>query len=207
VVRRIRTDLHIDGHRAALLRVALNRHPLRTGQGPAAVLDEKQDNPAYLYGRLFAVLESLQIRAYSRDDLPNTTFFHRYFAGAVANPRVALVQGHQLFPAWIKKLDGVARNGGDDPASLGRAEKAGRAAARFRARIRELQDRLDGPVQPLSDAESQSWFVLGYFHQQAHDIRMARAGKAPEVPADLLPTTDADGSSDDAGTDEGNDEQ
>ncbi|NMO56065.1 hypothetical protein HH310_33405 [Actinoplanes sp. TBRC 11911] len=191
VVRRVRTDLHIDGPRAALLRVALNRHPHRTGEGPDAVLDEKEDNPAYLYGRLFAVLESLQLRAFGRDDMPNTSFFHRYFAGAVANPRVALVQGLQMYPAWLKKLDAAARPDSKDTAVLTQAERARRAAARFRARIRELQDRLDRPVQPLADAESQSWFVLGYFHQQAHDIRMAQAGKAPEIPTEAL-TTDTD---------------
>jgi CRISPR-associated protein Csd1 len=171
------------------------------------VLDEEQDNSAYLYGRLFAVLESLQGRAYPGDDLPSTTFFHRYFGGAVANPRVALVQGCQLYPAWLKKLDGVARDRGNDQASRERAEKSGRAATRFRARIRELQDRLDGPVQPLADAESQSWFVLGYFHQQAQDIRMARAGRAPEVPAGLLATANADNPDDDTNTIEGNSEQ
>ncbi|MFI2712163.1 type I-C CRISPR-associated protein Cas8c/Csd1 [Micromonospora sp. NPDC018662] len=200
-VRRIRTDLRIDGPRAASLRVALTRHPQRTGEGPAAVLDEKQDNPAYLYGRLFAVLESLQRTAYGKDEQPNTTFFHRYFAGAVANPRVALVQGGQLYPAWLKKLDSAARDNSNNPVARQSAERAGRAARRYRARVRELQDRLTPPVAPLHDAESQSWFILGYFHQQAHDIRMAKAGKAPEIPTDDLHTDDHDN------TNEGNHEQ
>ncbi|GAA4260037.1 type I-C CRISPR-associated protein Cas8c/Csd1 [Dactylosporangium darangshiense] len=204
MVRRIRTDLKLDGPRAALLRVALHRHPQRRGEGPTAVLNEKQDNPAYLYGRLFAVLESLQRSAYPKDEQPNTTFFHRYFAGAVANPRVALVQGCQLYPAWIKKLDSTASTAGSDPTERQGAEKARRAASRYRARIRELQDRLDTPVAPLADAQSQSWFILGYFHQQAHDIRMAKAGKAPEVPIDQLPSTDDEHAEE---TNEGNDEQ
>ncbi|MFI7645191.1 type I-C CRISPR-associated protein Cas8c/Csd1 [Micromonospora sp. NPDC049460] len=187
IVRRIRTDLHLDGPRAALLRVALTRHPQRTGEGPAAVLDETQNNPAYLHGRLFAVLESLQRRVNGKDDLPNATFFHRYFAGAVANPRVALVQGFQLYPAWLKKLDSMARERGFDRASKDRAQKAAGAATAYRIRIRELQDRLTEPAAPLATAESQSWFILGYFHQQAHDIRMATAGKAPEVPTEGLP--------------------
>ncbi|MEV0569287.1 type I-C CRISPR-associated protein Cas8c/Csd1 [Dactylosporangium sp. NPDC050588] len=205
MVRRVRTDLKIDGPRIALLRVALTRHPQRTGEGPTAVLDEKQDHPAYLCGRLFAVLESLQYSAYPKDEQPNTTFFHRYFAGAVANPRVALVQGLQLFPAWIKKLDSTASTPSTEPGVRDRAEKARRAATRYRVRVRELQDRLDAPVDPLADAQSQSWFILGYFHQQAHDVRMAKAGKAPEVPVDQMPTTDADEPAD--ASNEGNDEQ
>lgn len=205
IVRRIRTDLHIDGPRMALLRVALTRHPHREGEGPAPMLDEKQDNPAYLSGRLFAVLESLQRSTYPKDELPNTTFFHRYFAGAVTNPRVALVQGCQLYPAWLKKLDSAAQERHAGPAMREKAERARRAASRYRARIRELYDRLGKAVEPLADVESQSWFVLGYFHQQAHDIRMAKAGKAPEVPLDEL-AADADEDLDTI-IDEGNDEQ
>jgi len=192
VVRRIRTDLRVDAPRAALLRAALNRHPFREGEGPAAVLDEKQDNPAYIYGRIFAVLESLQRRAYPGDELPNATFYHRYFAGAVANPRVALAQGCQLSAAWLKKLDSKARNHGRDGTVKGDALRTAKAAYRFRERLRGLHDRLSKPVTPLADAESQSWFVLGYFHQQAHDVRMARAGKAPEVPVEELAVNDAD---------------
>ncbi|WP_028193425.1 type I-C CRISPR-associated protein Cas8c/Csd1 [Salinispora pacifica] len=199
-VRRIRTDLRIDGPRAALLRVVLTRHPQRTGRGPTAVLDEEQDNPAYLYGRLFAVLESLQRTAYRQSEQPNATFFHRYFAGAVANPRIALVQGCQLYPAWLKKLDSAAGDDSSNPISRQNAERAGRAAGRYRARVRELKDRLTGPVAPLHDTESQSWFILGYFHQQAHDIRMAKTGKAPEIQTDDLPTDEHD-------TNEGNHEQ
>ena len=195
IVRRIRTDLHIDGPRVAMLRVALNRHPHRIGEGPTAVLDEKQDHPAYLYGRLFAVLESLQRRAYGGgDDMPNATFFHRYFAGAVANPRIAHLQGVQMYPAWLKKLENAGKSDNNQPEAQTHAEKARRAAYAFRKRLHSLHERLDRPAQPLTDTESQSWFVLGYFHQQAHDIRMAKAGKAPEIPAEaFISDTDDEG--------------
>jgi CRISPR-associated protein Csd1 len=193
VVRRIRTDLRVDEPRMALLRVALCRRPQPTSPSrkePTAVLDEDQDHPAYLYGRLFAVLESLQYRAYQGQERPNTTFFHRYFAGAITNPRVAAVQGCQMFPAWLKKLDNAARGSDGGPGSSNGAESARRAASRYRKRVRTLSDLLDRPMGPMGDAESQSWFILGYFHQQAHDIREARAGRAPEVPVEDLPTTD-----------------
>ncbi|MFX0591473.1 type I-C CRISPR-associated protein Cas8c/Csd1 [Melissospora conviva] len=175
VVRRVRADLHLDGPRAALLRVALTRMPGRSGGEPAAVLDETQDHPAYLYGRIFATLESLQTRAYGQKNLPNATFFHRYFSGAVANPRVAIVQGIQLMPAWLKKLDSAARETGGSPEQRVLAEKAARAARRYRSAFKELYDRLQAPPAPLNDAESQSWFVMGYFHQQAHDSQAARS--------------------------------
>ena len=67
-------------------------------------LDPHQTRPAYVAGRLFAALEATQRAAFRRDELPNTTFFDRYFAGAVANPRIATIQGTQMWPAWIKKI-------------------------------------------------------------------------------------------------------
>ena len=185
VVRRVRTDLHLDGPRAALLRVALTRMPGRSGGEPAAVLDETQDHPAYLYGRIFATLESLQTRAYGQKNLPNATFFHRYFSGAVANPRVAIVQGAQLMPAWLKKLDSAGRETGGSPDRKAQADKAARAAARYRNAFKELYDRVQTPPTPLNDAESQSWFVMGYFHQRAHDSRAARAALSAEEPTGL----------------------
>lgn len=191
IVRRIRTDSHVDQARAALLRAALTRHPHRTGQGPTAVLDESQDHPAYLYGRLFAVLEALQHGAYPKDQQPGTSFFHRYFAGAVANPRIALTQGMQMYPAWLKKLDAAARP--DNASTPADAERARRAATAYRARLRALHERLTSPARPLTSSIDQSWFVLGYFHQQAHDQRAARAAGASAEP-DIDPSGPSDSS-------------
>lgn len=193
IVRRIRTDLRLDAQRAALLRLALNRYPYRHGKGATALLDEDQNNPAYLCGRLFAVLESLQYRAFPKEARPNTTFFDRYFSGAVANPRIALNHGIAMSPAWLKKL----RN--SPTASREQAERNARAAVRYTARLRDLHTKLAQPARPLGTSEDQSWFILGYFHQQADDARRARAGQAPEIPAETF----ADDASDP--TVEGND--
>jgi CRISPR-associated protein Csd1 len=191
LVRRIRTDMRIDTMRAALLRLALTRLPNRVAGGPTPMLDETQDHPAYLNGRLFSVLQSLQYRAFPKDDQPNSTFFDRYFAGAVANPRIAFVQGAQMYPAWRKKLLSSASRAAA-AGKNGEAAKDRAAARRFELRIGELQERLTQPPRPLTSSEDQSWFVLGYFHQRAHDFRQAMAGKAPEIIPDPRLTDDPD---------------
>jgi len=103
----------------------------------------------------------------------------------VANPRVAIVQGAQLMPAWLKKLDSAGRETGGSPDRKAQADKAARAAARYRNAFKELYDRVQTPPTPLNDAESQSWFVMGYFHQRAHDSRAARAALSAEEPTGL----------------------
>jgi CRISPR-associated protein Csd1 len=170
IVRRIRTDLRIDAPRAALLRLALNRSHLRSGEGPDPVLDESNTSTPYVCGRLFATLEALQRQAY-KTDMPNTTFFDRYWAGAIANPRIALNQGHQLSGAWLKKL----RTPRD--ASKVEAERRTRLASIFKKRITELSVLASTPPRPLGTSEDQSWFILGYYHQLSHDTQRAIAAR------------------------------
>ena len=102
-------------------------------------------------------------------------------------------------PAWLEKLDSAARETGGGPDRKAQAEKAARAATRYRNAFKELYDRVQTPPTPLNDAESQSWFVMGYFHQRAHDSRAARDALSRQEP------TNASGN--DATTDEGTDQQ
>jgi CRISPR-associated protein Csd1 len=96
LVTRIRTDRHLDDPRAALLRLALTRILPPTKETPMPGLDTANRDPAYLAGRIFAALENVQDATRGRQESVNTTFVDRYFAGAVANPRIALVQGRSL---------------------------------------------------------------------------------------------------------------
>lgn len=187
VVRRVRTDGHVDESRAALLRVALTRHPNPSVEkAPMPGLDITETNPAYVSGRLFATLEATQRAAYRGDQEPNTNFFDRYFAGAVANPRIAMIQGGQLHAAWLRKIRTSAER---QPTS---AERERRRAAHdaLRRRLDELFGLLTTQALPdrITTAE-QSRFIVGYHHQRANDLAMARAGRAPEVaPDDQGPT-------------------
>jgi CRISPR-associated protein Csd1 len=172
LVGRVRTDRRIDDLRAALLRLLLTRtpHP-RTEATP--VLDPANRDPAYLAGRVFATLESIQYNV-SRGNQPNTTFADRFFAGAVANPRVALIQGRQLAAAWLKKI---------------RQSAPGTAVA-LDKRLTELIDLFEASdgLPGQIDLHQQAAFLLGYHHQRADDFRQARARAAKQAqPADDQP--------------------
>jgi CRISPR-associated protein Csd1 len=170
----------VDEARVALLRLLMRRITSVRLEAPMPGLDESYDNPAYLAGRIFAVLESVQRAAYPRDDAPNTTFFHRYFSGAVTNPAIAVTQGLQLFPAWLKKIEGRAGTRG--PKSPGMA-----ASFALRSRLTNLHDRYEAAsngVPRRMDIEQQGAFVLGYFHQSAHDQQAARDARTAKAEVD-----------------------
>ena len=63
LVTRIRADRHVDAPRAALLRLILTRTPNQHPEVPMAGLDPDNRDPAYLAGRIFAVLEHIQQRS------------------------------------------------------------------------------------------------------------------------------------------------
>lgn len=60
LIIRIRADRHVDSSRAALLRLILTRTPAQLLEVPMTGLDPGNRDPAYLAGRIFAVLEQLQ---------------------------------------------------------------------------------------------------------------------------------------------------
>jgi CRISPR-associated protein Csd1 len=170
LVTRIRTDGRVDDARAALLRLILVRPPHRTLEDPLMPgLDPNNRDPAYLAGRIFATVARIQYLAVRNESgreeggekkKLNTTFVDRYFSGAVANPRVALVQGRQLAPAWLKK---IRRSNEDAAFALDRG-------------LTELSDLYDaaGGFPGRIDIRQQATFILGYDHQRAYDFRRAR---------------------------------
>ncbi|MGH3697689.1 MAG: type I-C CRISPR-associated protein Cas8c/Csd1 [Pseudonocardiaceae bacterium] len=163
LVHRICTDGHLDEPRAALIRLALIRSPL-TRETVMPDLDPTNTDPGYVAGRLFAALEQLQYDA-SEGKL-NTTYGDRFFAGAVTNPRTAIVNGRRDANAWLRKL---------------RRTKRG-AAINHDKRLDELFG-LIGPAAGLparTTLRQQSMFLLGYHHQRAHHFATRPAATAPE---------------------------
>ena len=174
LVTRIRADRRVDAPRAALLRLTLTRSPKQQTEVPMAGLDPGNHDPAYLAGRIFAVLEQIQQRSNTSDQVRkndpgeppkkpkqvNTSFTERYFSGAVGNPRIALIQGQRLAQAWLKKLNRT-RPG---------------AARELRAQLTDLFDCFEATagVPGQADLARQATFILGY-HQQRADSRRAIA--------------------------------
>ncbi len=163
LVHRVCTDGRLDEPRAALIRLALTRSPLIRGT-PMPELDQTNTDPGYVAGRLFAALEQLQYDA-SEGKL-NTTYGDRFFAGAVINPRAAIVNGRRDATAWLRKL---------------RRSKPG-AAVRHTKRLDDLVGLLDAGVglPARTTLRQQSMFLLGYHHQRAHHFASRPAATAPE---------------------------
>jgi CRISPR-associated protein Csd1 len=176
LVTRIRADRHIDTPRAALLRLILTRTPNLHAEVPMTGLDPDNRDPAYLAGRIFAVLEQIQHRSSgsgqagknggeaAKPKRVNTSFTDRYFGGAVANPRISLIQGQQLAQAWLKKLNRT---------------RPGTASA-LRQQLTDLFDCFEATagLPGQADLARQAAFILGYHQQRADSRRRAIAANS-----------------------------
>ncbi len=95
--------------------------------------------------------------AYPREEQPNTTFFDRYFAGAIANPRIAMIQGNQLWPAWIKKIRSSAEREHATPGP--QQTTRGRRSPQRRHDRTARPARRGRAARPQITTEAQSWFI------------------------------------------------
>jgi len=150
-VKRSRAEQRVTRSRAALIKmVLLSQQPFLSPEENIMVqLDTENRNPAYLCGRLLAVLEAVQ-----RAAIPgaNTTITDRFFGAASTAP--ASVFGPLLRGArsHLSKL---------------RKERRGTFEALER-KLDEIHSGLAGFPKILS-LEQQGYFNLGYYHQRAAD--------------------------------------
>ena len=127
-------------------------------------LDETNTRPAYLCGRLLAVLERTQQVALRS---VKATLIDRFYGTASTAPG-------SVFPRLIKGAQ----------AHLGKLRKE-----RLGAYI-ALQDRLGAIMGELTafpavlSLPDQGWFSLGYYHQRAWDRAQAKARKEEQVPGE-----------------------
>ena len=105
-------------------------------------LDKENKNPAYLCGRLFAVLEKLQQDA-SGNNL-NTTIKDSYFAAAASRPSI-------VFPKILK----LAQN----------HLKKSNSAAYYNILIEEIIDNLENEFPDMLTLANQGRFMIGYYQQ------------------------------------------
>ena len=109
-------------------------------------LNEQSTIPAYVLGRLFAVLEKVQFEAVG--DI-NASIKDRYFTAACASPA-------SVFPILLR----LSQH------HISKAE-FGRASDR---RIQDILNLLDVELNPIPQRlslDEQGVFVLGYYHQRA----------------------------------------
>lgn len=148
-IGRIRADADLEGFkrvsatRAAILKAFLNR--LNDNQLKIKnMLDKENVNPAYLCGRLFAVLESIQYSANK-----STNIAERYLSSASSTPVY-------VFPNLLNLSVHHSAKGGW-------GEKA-------KTEIINLLPPEGFPVH--LDTEDQGRFFLGYYHQKADNMKL-----------------------------------
>ena len=151
LIRRIKTDSDTDKQhfikmndtRIGLLKVYLNRTIKNEKEKITMSLNKDNSNPAYLCGRLFAVLEKVQQDA-SGGTL-NKTIKDSYFASACATPSL-------VFPRLMKL------------ANVHLAKLPVNGAVFYQKQMGEIIDGMDEFPKNLSLTE-QGNFIVGYYQQ------------------------------------------
>lgn len=123
-------------------------------------LDLQATHPAYLLGRLFAVLEGTQRAALGAQ--VNATIRDRYFGAAAATPAL-------VFPLLL-------RNAQNHLARI-RKDKRG-LAVNLEKDVQEIVDKLPDHFAKSLDLKDQGRFAIGYYHQTS-----ARFKKSEDEPA------------------------
>ncbi len=155
-IRRNRAEQQLTRPRAALIKMVLLSQKKNSQEDDMVRLAEDNLNPAYLCGRLLAVLEQVQFQAVS----PKATLIDRFFGTASTAPA-------SVFPRLVRGAQ----------AHLGklRKEKFGAYTA-LQGRLEAVMGNLSGFPKILT-LEEQGWFSLGYYHQRAWDRAQAKARK------------------------------
>ncbi|MFE2444096.1 type I-C CRISPR-associated protein Cas8c/Csd1 [Streptomyces sp. NPDC059426] len=170
---RIRTDGRFDLPRQALIRLCLTRSHPNHAQELSMALDPEDPTPAYVAGRMFAVLEALQFAATrAGGSALNTTITDRYFSRAVTSPATVLVPALRNSKAHLKKL---------------RTHNREKSAVFFARSLDELTGRLR-PFPTHLALHDQGLWLNGYADQRNHDIARARERGLPTK--ELLPDTE-----------------
>jgi CRISPR-associated protein Csd1 len=175
ILTRIRVDaddkdkgIHkINYRRAAVIKAYLTRKLRSQTESPikevlCMSLNEQSTHPAYLLGRLFAVLEKAQGEALG--GAVNATIKDRYFSTACASPA-------SVFPVLLRLAQhhiAKAKDGYDSD-----------------CQIQDILDMLQmdrNPIPRHLSLDDQGVFVLGYYHQRAAFNRPKNGQPAETTP-------------------------
>lgn len=144
--------------RASLIKFILNRN----NQGGTPMLKEQLDSenktPAYLCGRLFALIEGIQRSALGKNI--NAGVRERFFSAASSSPAAAFGRLMRLMQNHLTKL---------------KQEKPGLAVV-LDKEVTDLCSQISQFPATLS-FEEQGYFALGYYHQKQFDFNRAKQNK------------------------------
>ncbi len=148
-LRRIRADHDLNWKRAAMLKAYLKKNSIgdKNKEGCSVGLKAETDHQAYLLGRLFSLLENVQLT--SAGGSLNTTIKDQYLNSMCSTPALVFAQLLKLKESHMKKL---------------RRDSKGLAVI-LEQQITEIIGRLEVPVPRQFSLEEQAVFMLGYYHQ------------------------------------------
>lgn len=143
-VRRVKTDKSVNYVRAGIIKACINRNARFNNKKEEIdmALNKDNTNPAYLCGRLFAVLERVQQNA-AEGEL-NRTIKDGYFAAACSRPQVVFPQLMRLAQYHLKKDEYAKR----DNIIMG-----------------EIIDKLGDSYPATLPLVEQGKFIIGYYQQ------------------------------------------
>jgi CRISPR-associated protein Csd1 len=146
MLNRLRADGAIRHERLAAIKACIVRNSRLQGNPKeiTVALDTNRKDPAYVTGRLFALLEKIQSDSLGGD--LNTTIKDRYFSAASATPGIVFPRLIRLSQHHLAKMDTGQK-------------------IYYERQIGEVVGKLDGFAQHLS-LEDQGLFAIGYFHQR-----------------------------------------
>ena len=147
--------------RAALLKAYINRKHRKNPQIKqlTMALDKSNSNPAYLAGRLFALLERIQETAIPK---VKANITDRYFRTASATPGIIFGRLLQLSAFHLSKIK----------------KEHGGLGYYFDRQIQEVLELLPGgqaTFDKFFTPDQQSIFAVGYYHQKAYRDQKAEA--------------------------------
>lgn len=145
ILMRLRADHDMNGLRAAMVKAVLIRNFDLKREAPVA-LDPDNDDPGYLLGRLFAVLEKTQTLALGN---VNASIKDRYYGSASATPRTVFPLLLRMNAHHQSKAEGKSRG----------------LAGYFAKQLSEVMNKLPSEFPATLNLQRQGTFALGYFHQ------------------------------------------
>lgn len=170
VVRRVCTDSDTDSNnkikinevRAGLIKAFINRKARINGDKEeiTMTLNPENTNPAYLCGRLFAVLEKIQLEA--TDVKLNRTIKDAYFSSASSRPALIMPRLIDLSNYHLRKL------------------KEGRAID-FSKLINEIMGKIKDSLPTNLSIMEKGEFQLGYFQQNKDFFAEQNKNEEPET--------------------------
>ncbi len=179
VLMRMRLDGEVNFTRAALCKAVINRemrlNKKNTQEIPMS-LDIEEKNPAYLMGRLFAIIESIQEVALGKS--VNATIRDRYWGAASATPAL-------VFPMLERNMMNHLAKIRKDPKPLEKSNRTGQELANFfDKQIGQITVGMEKTSYPKNlNLQDQGRFVIGYYHQKWTPKIKTKTGEEIDNPA------------------------